>query len=642
MLRRRVVALAALFTLTVACTSGGGSGRETASPAPERWRGGTLRIADWVGGPFLDPAQAWAGYGTAAELLRCCLARTLVSYGGRPAEEGGSEPEPDLAAAMPEVSADGLTWTFRLREGLRYGPPFDDTEIIAGDVVRALERTANPSSKALYPTYFSVVEGFDSVVAGEATTISGLEVPDQHTLVVRLLQPAGDLGYRFSLPTTAPIPEGAADGHRNYGPYLVSSGPYMLEGSEALDFSLPVEDQQPAAGYGKENFTFVRNPSWDPRTDPLRPAYVDRIVIVNHGEGFGQAMAAAEDPAEAYNDFYYALQAETAREVDQGIVDLSLAALSPAEQVRRYQTDPVLRERLVTGTGDRLYYSAFNLAVPPFDDVHVRRAVSLAFDRARLVRIMNDDPDWLGATVANHLAPDGTEDFLLAAYRPSWSVSDGPDPEAARAEMRRSRYDTDGDGSCDAPACLGVEVILEESEVDLHPWPSFVREALGTVGIEPRIRVLGYEDGVVQAILGPGESWGTYLCIYCNYWVVDYPGASSVFVATLYGPSIAETWNQNVSLMGATSDQLRGWGYSVDAVPNADGRIEACQRQVGSAQIACWAEFDQYVMEEVVPWIPLFFVAFAFPVSERVEHSSFDQRTGLPAFDQIALVPGSE
>ena len=60
----------------------------------------------------------------------------------KPTAEGGAELRPDLAAGFPEVSSDGLRWTFRLREGLRYAPPFEDTEIVAADLVRALERAA--------------------------------------------------------------------------------------------------------------------------------------------------------------------------------------------------------------------------------------------------------------------------------------------------------------------------------------------------------------------------------------------------------------------------------------------------------------------------------------------------------------------
>jgi len=642
-MRKQIVALAAVLALAAACTGGEGERRgSSGSPTLEPWRGGTLRIADWLVDGWLDPAIAWAGYGTGAELLRCCLTRTLISYLGVRAEDGGSEPRPDLAAGMPEVSTDGLTWTFRLKEGIRYGPPFADMEVVAQDIVRALERTADPDTGAVYATHFEMIEGYEAVLEGRASTISGLEVPEPHTLVVHLTEPAGDLVHRFSLPTTAPLPEGAADGHPNYGPFLVSTGPYMLDGSAALDFSQPPQEQAPAAGYTKEGFTFVRNPSWDPTSDPLRPAYVDRIVIVNHHLEWREAVRASEGFTEAYNDFYYDLQARSAGEVEDGTVDLSLSTIPSAEQVGRYRGDPLLADRLIGGSQDRLYFTAFNLAVPPFDDVHVRRAVSLALDKAGVVRLINEDPDWLGAVGANHIAPNGTEAFLLATYRPSWSSTDEPDPAAAREEMRRSAYDQDGDGRCDAETCRDVEVIVEETEEALHRWSAIMSEALETVGIHPRVRVLGYEGGLLEELLSPSAGWGTYFCIYCNWLATDFPGGSSVFIPMFYGPNITESWNYNVSLLGATSEQLRAWGYAVDGVPSVDERIKGCQRLVGAAQGPCWAELDQYLMEEVVPWIPLFFTEADFPVSERVASGSFDQRTGLPALDRIALVPGSD
>ena len=151
--------------------------------------------------------------------------------------------------------------------------------------MRAIERTGDPRivdgvswPDGGYPSYFSVICGFDEFRDGRAGSISGLETPDEHTLVVRLEEPTGDLLHRFALPATAPIPEGAAAGHRDYGPFLVSSGPYMIEGSESRDLSLPPREQTPAAGFvegvaeGVEvleagSLSLVRNPSWDPETD---------------------------------------------------------------------------------------------------------------------------------------------------------------------------------------------------------------------------------------------------------------------------------------------------------------------------------------------------------------------------------------
>jgi peptide/nickel transport system substrate-binding protein len=157
------------------------------------------------------------------ELYRCCLLRTLFSYSGRATGQGGATLRPDLAAAQPRVSRDGLTWAFQLKHGLHYAPPFQAREIVAGDIVRALEREFRLGADASYSFYYTVIEGTDAFAAHKADSISGLEVPDPYTLVVHLTQPTGDLGYRFSLAATAPIPAGADRGHdRDYGRYLVS------------------------------------------------------------------------------------------------------------------------------------------------------------------------------------------------------------------------------------------------------------------------------------------------------------------------------------------------------------------------------------------------------------------------------------
>ena len=71
-----------------------------------------------------------------------------------------------------------------------------------------------------------------------------------------------------------------AEGHDDgYGPYLIASGPYMLQGAETLDPSRPSSEQPRAPGLTNTTLTLVRNPSWDPSSDDLRAAYVDRIEL---------------------------------------------------------------------------------------------------------------------------------------------------------------------------------------------------------------------------------------------------------------------------------------------------------------------------------------------------------------------------
>jgi hypothetical protein len=81
----------------------------------------------------------------------------------------------------------------------------------------------------------------------------------------------------------------------------------------------------------------------------------------------------------------------------------------------------------------------------------------------------------------------------------------------------------------------------------------------------------------------------------------------------------------------------------VREVPSVDEKIGECLRLTARAQIQCWAETDQLLMEQVVPWVPYLFDGTAAVVSRRVARFTFAQSNSpvIPAFDQIALRPGS-
>ena len=91
---------------------------------------------------MLDPQAT--SFAESFEIFRCCLLRTLFSYSGHSVRGGGAVLQPDLAAGLPSISADGLTWTVPIKSGIHYAPPMADTEIVAGDFVRALERALRP------------------------------------------------------------------------------------------------------------------------------------------------------------------------------------------------------------------------------------------------------------------------------------------------------------------------------------------------------------------------------------------------------------------------------------------------------------------------------------------------------------------
>src|SRR4029078_7036317 len=96
----------------------------------------------------------------------------------------GTEPKPALATAPPDVSTDGLTWTFHLRPDLHYGPPLQDVQITSPDIVRPPLRAADakPATADMSAASLANIEVFTQYMDGKADSISGLETPDPLTL----------------------------------------------------------------------------------------------------------------------------------------------------------------------------------------------------------------------------------------------------------------------------------------------------------------------------------------------------------------------------------------------------------------------------------------------------------------------------
>lgn len=627
--RRPVGFAIAVFAFSAACSFGPSNGQQ---PPSARGAGGTLRV-----GVLLDGSDGGCSFRicgepfdpqvntlqSAFELAHCCLMRTLLGYNGRSVGEQGTVLQPDVASDLPTVSDDGLTWTFHLRSGLRYAPPMADTEIVAADFIRSLERVLAPSTPAArfwYPdfplggyfvvTYLpEVIEGAQAYVEGNADHISGLEAPDPHTMVVRLTHPTGDLGNRLAQPQLGPIPPnparpddpfGVAQGHDgDYGDFLVSSGPYMLEGSESMDFSRPPEDQLPPSGGGPAVVTLVRNPSWSPGIDPLRSARPDRIVIVP-----------VPDPHAAE------------RLLRRGAIDVMLTQPADPSQIDRWREDPALQDRLQVTPRDEYKFLNLNVAVPPLDDLHVRLAMNKAVDREALASIIGRVDVVQPFT---HMALDSYEDNLLISYNPYGPGTDG-NVDAAREEMRRSRYDTDDDGRCDAAACRGVVLWVGAGN---DPVASSA-QAAGRA-IAKQLRPIGL-DIVVRAVdvdtLNSGDA-RLRTPMRLVGWAKDYPSATT-FLPVLFGGDETGVAGLNITMLGASPSALRRFGYEVRSVPSVDEQLARCERLLFAAQVRCWAELDVYLSERVAPLVPLVQIFNAWPVSARVGGFTVDAATGFP------------
>jgi peptide/nickel transport system substrate-binding protein len=536
------------------------------------------------------------------------MVRPLMGYQQTAGAEG-NKLVPDLAASDPEISDDGLTYTFTLRDGVKFGPPVS-RPVTAKDIEYAFRRIATESLVAQYQNYYvGTVKGLELGDDPGAGGISGIKVVDDKTIEFTLAKPTGDFLYRLAMPATAPIPEEVAkcfDTAGDYGRYVVSSGPYMFEDSDKLDAS-SCKAMKPIAGFDPTRFMhLVRNPDYDQATDDVRKNYLDRI---EHNINTNT------------ND----LEAR----VVQGENDL---VLTPTPQtLRKFVQDPELKDRLHVEAGDRTWYITLNLAAPPMDDIHVRRAVNLVMDKDGLQRA------WGGPTqgeIATHIIPDTMLNGLLDDFNPLPSGADNTgDVEAAMEEMKLSKYDTNGDGKCDeSPECVDVLELGSNIPPNTDMLPT-VESSLEKIGITLDAREVADAYTPIQTVermipisIRPG--WGK-----------DYADAYT-FVGFLFdGRNILCTGNSNYSLVGLTPEKAQECGipYPDDPVPSVDDAIDACVPTLGDERVQCWADLDKKMMEEIVPWVPYLDSAAVWATSDRVTHWQFDQFSTTPAWAQIAV-----
>ena len=180
--------------------------------------------------------------------------RALTTFVSR---DGKQVLVPDLATDLGKASEDGLTWTFTLKDGVKFE---DGTPVKAEDIVFAAKRSFDPDLAANGPTYqrefFKGGADYQGPYKGDKNW-KGVEATDDKTVVFHLEKRFETLPYFVSFNQFTPIPE-AKDTKADYQLHPLATGPYMF------DKYTP----------GTE-LTLKRNPNWDPATDPARNNYPD-------------------------------------------------------------------------------------------------------------------------------------------------------------------------------------------------------------------------------------------------------------------------------------------------------------------------------------------------------------------------------
>jgi peptide/nickel transport system substrate-binding protein len=604
-IKRVGVVAAAAACLAVIVSAGQANGahktRSTAS------RGGVLRVG-WEGSfgftDNLDPTGEYLG--DAQGILDNLLVRTLVGY-RHTAGALGNEVVPDLATSLPKPTDRGTTYTFHLKRGIRFSPPVNRA-VTSKDVLYALERIARPKDGAQYGFYYGVIRGFDAYSKGKAQKIAGIETPNASTIAFHLTRPTGDFLQRMSMPATAPLPEEVArcfDGQPGkYAQDLISTAGYMLQGIDRVDVT-SCKAIRPASGYDATHLFVVRNPNYAQSTDPTRKNYVDEVDFVVNSNA---------------DDIYNKIEANE--------LDLATSSIPP-QVLRKYATDSSLRSHLFRNSGDRTWYMTMTLTEPPFDDIHVRKAMNYIMDKPAMIQA------WGGPTiggVATHIVPDTLFDNQLSEYDPYKTPGSHGSVAKARAAMKGSKYDTHHDGMCSAPECHNVLMITDTRSIDTKLTPVVEADAK-KIGITLTVRQVNGAYPTIQTVskniaLSDRPGWGK-----------DFADPETFFSPLFDGRTIIPNGNVNYSLVGITPAQCKALHVTGDCshVPGVAPQLDKCSGQIGQARMACYENLDKYLMTKVVPWVPYLQSYVVRITSDRVTHYQFDQFPTTPAWSQIAV-----
>ena len=301
------------------------------------------------------------------------------------------------AAVTWEPNADASVWTFHLREGATFS---NGAPVTARDFKVAWEGLLKGAGRGWGVYQLNRVKGAAALARGKAKHLSGVAARDASTLVVTLTAPFADFPSIVAGPSLGPVPHALVSTARKAAKFRnapVGNGPFMLS--------------KPWGG--KDTIAMVANPRYYGTSPHIA----------------GITFTVIEDAAAAYEQF------------KAGRLDVSVfpsASLAEARATYGTSLDGFTSQpghQVVPGPIAGVLWTVFNTKKAPFDDVLVRRAFSLAIDRAKLLaEMMPPAPMSMETTATDVLSPG------IAGYDPGRWLYARLDQAQAAALLAEAGY----------------------------------------------------------------------------------------------------------------------------------------------------------------------------------------------------------
>ena len=254
---------------------------------------------------------------------------------------GTTDLVPDLAESY-EVAPDGLSYTFKLRKGVKF---HNGRELTADDVKWSIDRAVQPETQSPGQGFFNMIAGFADVTSGKAKELSGIEVVDPYTARFTLSHPDATFLHVMALNFGFAVPKEEVEKYgQDFGKHPVGTGAYKM-----TEWTLG------------QRVVFERNPDHYKKGLPK----LDKITF-----------EIGQEPLVAL------------LRLERGEVDILGDGIPPAKFLE-VMNDPSLKKNVVKGGQLHTGYVTMNVKLKPFDNKLVRQAVNHAINKDRVIKIIN-------------------------------------------------------------------------------------------------------------------------------------------------------------------------------------------------------------------------------------------------------------
>ena len=370
-----------------------------------------------------------------------------------------------------EASEDGLTWTFTMRDGLKWS---DGTDLTAKDFEYSFKRMANPDTAAPYAeTCLGMIDGFDAAQAGDVDALNVKASDDGKTLTIVLSYPCSYFDKMAAFAAMSPVQQATVEANGDSwctsADTFVSNGPYMIT------------DWTPS-----ERIVLSKNPNyvggWD--SSKIVSDTITLLLLEDSSASFA-----------AYNSGEAVLIKDVPTD--------EIPSLTKAEDGGDFYVDTIL------GT----YYVSLNLQRDAFQDAKVRKALSLAIDRDYVANTIMQGT----YTTADSIVGPGIVDESGYFHDNGNAPYISADYEANLAEAKKLLEEA---GYPNGEGYPTIEYSTNDAGYHV-PLAEYLQQAWGDLGITLTINKMEWSS------FTPARRAGEY-DVARNGWVMDYNDPSNM------------------------------------------------------------------------------------------------------------------